>query len=73
MKIGIAKKIVCEEEAGKVERYSYPMQAPFILEKSQKQKDQWRSYVLAKLDDQKNIREIVEKHPYKKVDAPGTE
>jgi hypothetical protein len=49
MKIGIAKKIVCEEEAGKVERYSYPMQAPFKL-----------------VDDQSNIREIVEKHPYKK-------
>ena len=33
---------------------------------SQKQKEQWRSYVLSKLDDQKNIREIVEKYPYKK-------
>ena len=32
---------------------------------SQKQKEQWRSYVLSKLDDQKNIREIVKKNPYK--------
>jgi hypothetical protein len=59
MKIGIAKKIVCE-----VERY--PMQAPFKLVDENLQKDQWRSYVLSKLDDQENIREIVEKHPYKK-------
>ena len=35
------------------------------IEKSQKQKEQWRSYVLSKLDDQKNISEIVKKHPYK--------
>jgi len=35
---------------------------------SQKQKEQWRSYVLSKLDDQKNIREIVARHPYKKDD-----
>tara|TARA_R110002020_G_scaffold294227_4_gene510081 strand:- start:1443 stop:1589 length:147 start_codon:yes stop_codon:yes gene_type:complete len=35
---------------------------------SQKQKEQWRSYVLSKLDDQKNIREIVAKHPHKKDD-----
>ena len=32
---------------------------------SQKQKDQWQSYVLSKLDDQKNISEIVKKYPYK--------
>ena len=36
------------------------------IEKSQKQKEQWRSYVLNKLDDQKNISEIVKKYPYKK-------
>ena len=35
------------------------------IKKSQKQKEQWRSYVLSKLDDQKNIREIVKKNPYK--------
>ena len=49
MKLGLAKRIVCEEER-----------------LSQKQKDQWRSYVLSKLDDQENIREIVKKYPYKK-------
>ena len=36
------------------------------IKKSQKQKEQWQSYVLSKLDDQENIREIVEKHPYNK-------
>ena len=36
------------------------------IKKSQKQKEQWRGYVLSNLDDQKNIREIVEKDPYKK-------
>ena len=36
------------------------------IKKSQKQKEQWQSYVLSKLDDQENIREIVAKHPYKK-------
>ena len=41
---------------------------------SQKQKMQWRDYVLTKLDDQKNIREILARHPHKKkVDGPGTE
>ena len=49
MKLGLAKRIACEEER-----------------LSQKQKDQWRSYVLSKLDDQENIREIVTKYPYKK-------
>ena len=34
--------------------------------KSQKQKMQWRNYVKSKLDDQENIREIVERHPYNK-------
>lgn len=54
MKLSLAKKITCMEQE--------------IPEKwqSQKQKMQWRSYVLAKLDDQENIREIVKKHPYKK-------
>ena len=33
---------------------------------SQKQKDQWRSYVLSNLDDQRNIREVVARHPFKK-------
>ena len=47
MKLNLARKIVCE-----VERYSYPMQAPFVLvKKSQKQKDQYRSYVAQKLDE----------------------
>jgi hypothetical protein len=59
MKLSLAKKMVCEVEVFNgdklvdkyvaVERYSYPMQAPFKL-----------------VDDQSNIREIVEKHPYKK-------
>jgi|TARA_Y100000296_G_C5136160_1_gene238308 hypothetical protein len=49
---------------------------------SQKQKMQWRSYVLEKLpvidinyhvDDQRNIREIVARHPHKKDYGPGTE
>jgi len=41
---------------------------------SQKQKMQWRSYVMSKLDDQRNIREILARHPLKKkVDGPGTE
>ena len=31
MKLSLAKKIVCEEEVGRVERYAYPMQAPFKL------------------------------------------
>ena len=35
------------------------------IKKSQKQKEQWRSYVLNKLDDQQNISEIVKKYPYK--------
>ena len=41
---------------------------------SQKQRMQWRSYVISKLDDQRNIREILARHPLKKkVDGPGTE
>ena len=36
------------------------------IKKSQKQTEQWRSYVLSKLDDQENIREVVAKHPYNK-------
>jgi hypothetical protein len=48
MKLGLAKRIACEEER-----------------LSQKQKDQWRSYVLSNLDDQRNIREVVARHPYK--------
>ena len=45
MKLSLAKKIVCEIE-------KYPMQAPFVLvDKSQKQKDQWRGYVTDKLDE----------------------
>jgi hypothetical protein len=34
--------------------------------RSQKQKEQWRSYVISNLDDQRNIREVVKKYPYKK-------
>jgi hypothetical protein len=45
MQIKLAKKIVCEAER-------YPMQAPFVLvDKSQKQKEQYRSYVTQKLDE----------------------
>ena len=47
MKLNLARKIVCE-----VEHYPYPMSAPFVLvDKSQKQKDQYRSYVIDKLDE----------------------
>ena len=53
MKMKIAKKNPCEED----------MPGNW---QSQKQKMQWRSYVMSKLDDQENIREIVKKHPYKK-------
>ena len=31
MKLSLAKKIVCEEEARRVEQYPYRMQAPFKL------------------------------------------
>ena len=62
MKLSLAKKITCMEQE--------------IPEKwqSQKQRMQWRSYVISKLDDQRNIREILARHPLKKkVDGPGTE
>lgn len=67
MKIQVAKKFSCEVEIFNGDK----LVDKYITNKSQKQKEQWQSYVLSKLDDQQNIREIVKKHPYKKDNNNG--
>ena len=64
MRLGIAKRFACEVEVfdgDKVIDKYITMEKDIDIKKSQKQKEQWRSYVLSKLDDEQNIHGIKDK------------
>ena len=64
MRLGIAKRFACEVEVfdgNKVIDKYITMEKDIEIKKSQKQKEQWRSYVLSKLDDEQNIHGIKDK------------
>ncbi len=64
MRLGIAKRFACEVEVfdgDKVIDKYITMEKDIEIKKSQKQKEQWRSYVLSKLDDEQNIHGIKDK------------
>ena len=64
MRLGIAKRFACEVEVldgDKVIDKYITMEKDIEIKKSQKQKEQWRSYVLSKRDDEQNIHGIKDK------------